>query len=93
MSVEKEGLGVRLFWDPNPERDLEGYVVERSVDGGEWIRITPEQVQQPTFLDEAVRVGQRLSYRVVAVDHAEPPNFGQASSSVEIQIGEEPVEP
>ena len=89
----QEGLGVRLFWDPNPERDLEGYVVERSVDGGEWSRITPEPVHQPTFLDEAVRVGQRLSYRVVAVDHAEPPNVGQASSSVEIQIGEEPVEP
>jgi hypothetical protein len=92
VSVQ-EGRGVRLFWDPNRERDLAGYRVFRMIEGGEWAPVGLEIVEQNSFLDAAVAVGQRWSYRVVALDQAVPPNFSEFSDTVELEILEEPVNP
>lgn len=89
----QEGLAVRLFWDPNSERDLAGYRVECSVDGGPWTRVGPERVEQPSHLDQDVEVGSRLTYRVVALDRAQPPNVGEPSQTVELQVVKEPLTP
>ncbi len=89
----QEGLAVRLFWDPNSERDLAGYRVQRSVDGGPWTLVGPERIEQPSYLDEEVEVGQRLIYRVEALDRAETPNIGEPSQAVELHVVEEPLAP
>ncbi len=66
----QEGSAVRLFWNPSRESDLAGYRVYRRIGGLEWSRIGPERIAEPFFLDPAVTAGERLAYRVTAVDRA-----------------------
>jgi hypothetical protein len=89
----QEGRAVRLFWDPGPERDLAGYRVQRSVDGGPWERIGPGLIETPSYLDGDVEIGRRVSYRVLAIDRVEPPNASEPSTAVEIELVSEPVAP
>jgi hypothetical protein len=89
----QEGLAVRLFWNPNAERDLVGYRVDRRAEDESWTRVGPARIEQSSFLDAGVRVGQRLAYRVTAVDRAEPPNESAPSAAVEIEVLAEPVAP
>lgn len=86
LTAVQEGPAVRLFWNPSPERDLAGYRVERSVDGGEWLQIGPDPVEQPSLLDTDVRPGQVVAYRVRALDRSSPPNVGEASPPVRREL-------
>ena len=91
----QEGRAVRLFWDPNAERDLRGYRLYRQqIEGqeaGDWMPVGPEPIEQPLFLDQDVRVGQRWLYRVTAIDRATPPNESGPSETVDIELLEEPT--
>lgn len=87
----QEGIGVRLFWDPSPERDVTGYRVFRSVDGADFVRIGPDPLERPLYLDSAVRPGQRVRYRVTAIDGAEPPNESGHATTAPLTLIEEPV--
>jgi len=87
----QEGSAVRLFWNPNAERDLSGYRVERRLDGGAWTTATT--VDTPSFLDTDVAIGHRVAYRVVALDRAQPPNMSPSSGEVELSLVAEPVAP
>ncbi len=89
----QEGPAIRLFWDPNPERDVAGYRVERRVAGGAWQPIGPTRVETPSYRDEGVQVGVRFAYRVSAVDRAVPANTSEPSSVVELEVLAEPVAP
>jgi len=89
----QEGLAVRVFWDPNPERDLAVYRVERRLDDGEWTPTDPARVETPSFLDADVEIGQRVAYRIFALDRAQPPNISAPSAGVELEIVPEPVAP
>jgi hypothetical protein len=89
----QEGPAVRLFWDPNPERDLAGYRVLRRIDDGAWERVGPELIETPSFLDTGAQIGRRMGYRVLAVDRAAPPNASEPSEVVEIEPVSEPVAP
>jgi hypothetical protein len=86
----QEGAAVRLFWDPNRERDLAGYRVYRRIDAGEWEMIGPDPVEQALYLDREVATGMWLAYRVTAVDRAEPPNESGLSELVELSMQAEP---
>ncbi|MBZ5637453.1 MAG: hypothetical protein LAO51_01710 [Acidobacteriia bacterium] len=70
MVAVQEGQAVRLFWNPNQERDLAGYRVSRRNETGAWQRIGPDLGVEPFLLDPEVRPGDRVSYRVTAVDRA-----------------------
>lgn len=87
----QEGLGVRLFWDPSPERDVTGYRVFRSLDGTDFVRIGPDPLERPLYLDTAVRPGQRVLYRVTAVDGAVPPNESGPAETPPLTLIDEPV--
>ena len=87
----QEGTSVRLFWDPNPERDLAGYRVFRRLFNRGWTRVGPDPVEQPTWVDTDVRTGQRLSYRVAAVDRVQPPNESPPSEIFELEVLTEPT--
>ena len=89
----QEGIGVRLFWNPNDERDLAGYRVYRRADGREWARVGPPTLDEPLCLDREVAVGQRLAYRITAVDRSSPPNESEPSATVELELLAEPVAP
>jgi hypothetical protein len=91
----QEGLAVRLFWDPNPERDIRGYRVYRKVEieGREssWIRIGDDPIARPSYLDTDAAVGQRLTYRVTAIDRASPANESAPSATQVVDLREEPA--
>jgi hypothetical protein len=90
----QEGDGVRLFWDPGPERDLAGYrVYRRQGEDGAWNRIGPDPVERPLYLDAEVSAGQRWSYHVTAIDRAEPPNESEPSSDALLDVVDEPTVP
>jgi len=59
---------VRVVWDPSPDADLAGYFVERSVDGGEFERLTAVPVDAPEYTDRSAPAGARIDYRVLAMD-------------------------
>jgi len=93
LVVVQEGPAVRLFWDPNPERDLAGYRVWRMVEGEDWARVGPDLVERNSYLDEEPVERKLLSYRVHSVDRADPPNESEYSDVVALEMLEEPVEP
>jgi fibronectin type 3 domain-containing protein len=84
----QEGNAVRLFWNPNQERDLAGYRVFRREAALEWQRIGPELGVEPLLLDSAVRPGTQVSYRVTAVDRAG--NESAPSEPVELDVAADP---
>jgi len=86
----QEGSAIRLLWDPSTERDLDGYRVYRKVGDGEWTRIGPDPLRQPTYLDHDVTPGSALAYRVTAIDRATPPNEGAPSTEESIRLAAEP---
>jgi hypothetical protein len=87
----QEGIGVRLFWDPSPERDVAGYRVFRSVDGADFERIGPDPLVRPLYLDTKVSPGQRVRYRVTAVDGTVPPNESGYEETPPLMLIDEPV--
>jgi len=89
----QEGLAVRLFWNPNSERDIKGYRIYRRLHPGPWVALGPGHVEQSTYVDGDVSVGRRLSYRVTAIDRAAETNESEPSEFVELEILAEPVAP
>ena len=84
----QEGAAVRLLWNPNAEKDLDGYFVYRKL-GGDWAR-QGEILGQPSYLDPDVKPGDVVRYRVTAVDRASPPNESEPSAEVELQVAADP---
>jgi len=88
----QEGPAVRLFWDPNAERDVAGYRVYRFSGGAEgWTPVGPDLHVRPLYRDDAVEAGRVVGYRVTAIDRATPPNESEPSAAVEISIAAEPA--
>jgi hypothetical protein len=79
------GSGViSLIWDPNPERDLAGYIVLRGEAPGDTLQaITPQPVIGTSYRDESVKPGTRYVYAIVAVDRAVPQNVSPRSNRAE----------
>ena len=89
----QEGAAVRLFWNPGAERDLRGYRVYAKTNDGEWRRIGPDPVLEPSLLDRDVRPGERIAYRVTAIDRTQPPNESAPGETVEVGIVDDPLHP
>jgi len=87
----QEGAAVRLFWDPNREPDLAGYRVYRRVDGGDWQRIGPDPIEQPTYVDREVAAGESLAYRVTAFDRSPAANESEPSGERELIVAPDPT--
>ncbi len=86
----QEGSSVRLFWNPGPENDIEGYRVYRHSGETGFAPIGGGVVRQPSFLDAAVVPGAVVRYRVTAVDRADPPNESVPSAEVEVRVTADP---
>ena len=59
---------VDLLWNASSGRDLAGYNVYRSANGGPFQRINKQRILTPIFHDATVEPGQRYEYAVTAVD-------------------------
>jgi hypothetical protein len=81
-SVATEGA-INLIWEPNVEKDLEGYVVLRGEAPGETLTpLTPMPIKETTYRDATVKPGATYVYAVVAVDNAPKPNTSEYSNLV-----------
>ena len=87
----QEGSAVRLFWNPNQERDISGYIVYRKLGEAPWERESKEATSEPSYLDRGIHVADHLSYRVTAVDRASPPNESAPSETIEVDAVEDPA--
>ncbi len=62
---------ISLIWDPNSEKDLDGYLVLRAdPSSGTLQAVTREPIHQTTFNDTTAKPGVRYVYAIVAVDKA-----------------------
>lgn len=57
---------VELVWEPNAERDVARYRVQRKLGGGAFEDLAT--VETPRFTDEAAPTDELVSYRVIALD-------------------------
>lgn len=74
---------INLVWNENPEPDVVGYAVLRGAATGETLqRLSDDLVEETTYRDTMVQLGERYIYAVEAVDAAEPPNVSPASVPV-----------
>ncbi len=89
----QEGAVVRLFWDPNEEKDLSGYRICRRRGGGDWELLEAGPVNATLFVDRDVRPGERYFYRVTALDRATPPNESGYSEEADILVALDPDSP
>jgi fibronectin type 3 domain-containing protein len=75
LAVAVEGQAMRLYWFPNEEPDLGGYLVyRRAADAAEFVRLGAADPSEPSFVDATAASGVRYHYRVTAIDAAVPPN-------------------
>ena len=54
--------GVELRWNPSPATDIAGYRVYREAGGAKPVRLTPELLKKPYFVDSQVTRGQTYHY-------------------------------
>src|SRR5204862_6352330 len=61
-----------IFWPPNPEADIAGYILYRSTDlnlpKDKWTILSSALLTRTTFADENVEAGKTYNYYVLAVD-------------------------
>jgi hypothetical protein len=77
--------GVELRWDPSPATDLAGYRLYRRQAGQEkFVRLTPELLKKPYFVDSQVKKGQTYQYTVTAVDDSRRANESLPSEEAAI---------
>ena len=83
--IAAEGA-ISLVWEPNSERDLQGYLVWRGEEGTEPLtKITDDVVKETRYTDQNVKPGVRYVYAITAVDSQAPqPNVSTQSERVEI---------
>ena len=64
-----------LIWAPNPEEDIAGYNIYRSIQAGTgYTKINTDLVRETTYTDKDVQMQQRYYYVITAVDNAPVPN-------------------
>jgi hypothetical protein len=77
--------GVTLSWQPGPEADLAGYVVERAAfAGGTFLPITG-LLDRPTFVDPVPSTEPPSAYEIVAVDtsgNVSPPSAQVVAAAI-----------
>jgi hypothetical protein len=78
---------VRLAWDPNPESDLLGYFVYRSLHPKTgYIRLTATPVTTVTYVDQSASPHATYYYAVSAVDSSPRRNESDLSEPVEVEV-------
>jgi len=66
--VRKAKNIIKLLWRPHPDKRVNEYIVERSVNGDRWVQIGRVYNRMMVeFLDSSIISGNRYQYRVFAV--------------------------
>jgi hypothetical protein len=83
-SIASDGV-ISVFWEPNGEADLDGYLILRGRPGDATLQpLTRTPVKDVRYEDREVMAGVRYVYAVRAVDTHQPePNMSAESNRVE----------
>ena len=58
---------VKLLWRPHPSERVNAYIIERSVNGGEWKYVAQVEGQlMAEYIDSFIHAGGTYAYRVIA---------------------------
>jgi hypothetical protein len=72
ITIASIGGLVSLYWPLNPEADVVGYNIYRSVvengPADKWIKLNPQLHKTASFRDDKAEVGKQYYYQVTAVD-------------------------
>ncbi len=72
-----------MIWAPNPEDDVAGYNVYRSIEPGKnYEKVNKEIIHETTFTDPGIQMQQKYYYVVTAVDNAPVPNESPHSAEI-----------
>ena len=83
VTIQKQG--VELRWEENPEPDILGYDVYRRQEGEpEFIKMNPQPVIAPFYLDDSVSPGKSYWYRLKAIDSSPSRNESEFSQEIEV---------
>jgi len=74
---------VELSWNPNPETDILGYIVQRATGNGTFAEVA-NYIDAPAYTDRSVERGVRYRYVVLALDLRK--NTSPISQEVEITV-------
>jgi len=68
VQAYREAPGVvKLLWKPHPSERINAYIIERSVNGGEWKYMAQVEGQlMAEYIDTFVRSGNTYAYRIIA---------------------------
>lgn len=75
---------VRLLWDPPTAEDVEGYLIYRQDQGGDFRLIQTDLVTKAEYLDSTVSSGGVHRYMIRAVDRAG--NESETSEEIEVRV-------
>lgn len=68
VSISGENY-ISLSWDENREKDFAGYRIWRKKEGEEeYVLLTPEPIQENTFIDTELEKKKRYDYSITALD-------------------------
>jgi hypothetical protein len=86
LNVVSAREGMVLIWAPNPEKDIAGYNIYRSLkSGSEYEKINKDLVRETTYSDTTAKPREKYYYVITAVDNAPVPNestYSNESSDV-----------
>lgn len=68
LSAISEGSSIHLKWESNPQPDVKRYVIYRSRNAGEWLRLEELGAKQLAYRDEDLKPEDAYGYRIVAED-------------------------
>ncbi|MGQ9607828.1 MAG: LamG-like jellyroll fold domain-containing protein [bacterium] len=69
VSAKGNGLGVSLRWESNPELDIKGYNIYRSIENSDrYSKINKKIILDTKYIDSSVEMGKTYNYCVTAVD-------------------------
>ena len=87
LTATPQPASVRLEWTAPSDRDLRGYTIQRSDDGGSTWHVINRYVDVTTYVDNTATDAIDYQYRVLAQDlslnHSEPSEMVTASPSAE----------
>ena len=87
LSFAEGPEGIRLAWDPNPESDLLGYFVYRSLHPkGGYIRLNDTPATTITYVDKSASPHTTYYYAVSAVDSSPRRNESDLSEPVQVEV-------
>jgi fibronectin type 3 domain-containing protein len=73
-SIGGEPGKLSIFWPPNSEPDIAGYILYKTTDADlpkdRWTIVTPTLLTKATYIDDNVEPGKTYYYYVIAVDTA-----------------------